>query len=110
MLAPTTTGPTSTRAAATAPSSTRPAPTTTTAASEVTVRGVVAQTLASARVLVLSPPVNGIANVAFTTETEVVRPNGSRASVTDIPPGTTIEATGRASTSDTVLARRVVVL
>ena len=86
------------------------APTATTAAPEVTVRGVVAQTLASARVVVLAQPVAGFAHLAFTTDTEVVRANGARTAINDISPGSTVEATGRPSTSDTLLARRVVLL
>ena len=84
--------------------------TTTTVAPDVTVRGVVAQSLASARVVVLAQPVSGFANVALSADTEVVRADGDPATVGDIAPGSTIEATGRASTPDTLLARRVVLL
>ena len=107
---PPSTVPTTTAPASTRPSTTRPGSTVTTARPEVTVRGVVAQTLASARVVVLAPPAGGFTNVAFTADTEVVRANGARAAITDIGPGATIEATGRPSTPDTLLARRVVVL
>ena len=90
---------------------TAPATTTTSAlAPEVTVRAVMAETLASARVLVLAQPVSGFANVALTTDTEVVRSNGARVAITDIASGATVEVTGRPSAPDTLLARRVVLL
>ncbi len=76
----------------------------------MTVRGVVAQTLASARVVVLAQPVSGFVNMAFTAETEVVRANGAKAAITDIAPKANVEVTGRPSTADTLLARRVVLL
>ena len=85
-------------------------PSSTTTVAEVTVRGVVAQTLASARVVVLARPVSGIANVALSVDTEVVRANGAKATINDISARATIEATGRPSTADTLLARRIVVL
>ena len=93
------------------PASSAPAATTTTTlAPEVTVRGVVSGVFASARVITLAPPVRGVANLALTTDTEVVRGNGTRAAVNDISAGATVEATGRQSTPDTLVARRVVLL
>ena len=74
------------------------------------VRGVVAQTLASARVVVLTEAVSGFRNVAFTADAEVVRANGAPATLNDIATSATIEVTGRPSTADSLLARRVVVL
>ena len=76
----------------------------------MTLRGVVAQTLASARVVVLAETVSGFGSVALTADTEVVRANGAEAAITDIVPRATIEATGRPGTSDTLLAARVVLL
>ena len=84
--------------------------TATTIAREVTVRGVVAQTLASARVVVLTEAVSGFRNVALTGDTEVVRANGAKAVLNDIVPTATIEVTGRPATADSLLARRVVLL
>jgi hypothetical protein len=84
--------------------------TTTTGVAEVTVRGVVAQTLASARVVVLAEPVAGFAHIAFTADTEVVRADGATATITDIVPRALIEATGRPGASDSLLARRIVLL
>ena len=76
----------------------------------MTVRGVVGQTLASARVVVLTEAVSGFRNLAFTAETEVVRANGATATLNDIATGDTIEVTGRPGTADSLLARRVVLL
>lgn len=73
-------------------------------------RGVVAGTFASARVITLRAPVGGFANIALTNETEIVRSTGARAALGDIGPGAEVEAVGRASTPDTLLARRVVLL
>ena len=84
--------------------------TTTTLAPEVTVRGVVSGVFASARVITLSPAVRGIANLALTTDTELVRPNGAKVGVNDIAAGATVEAVGRPSTADTLVARRVVLV
>lgn len=84
--------------------------TATTAATELTVRGVVAGTFASARVITLRAPVNGVVNIALSDDSDVVRSNGARATLNDIGPGTTVEAIGRRSTPDTLLARRVSLL
>ena len=73
-------------------------------------RGVVAGTFASARVIGLRAPVNGFVNIALTNETEVVRANGARATLADIGTGANVEAVGRPSTPDTLLARRVALL
>ena len=69
-----------------------------------------AQTLTSARVVVLAEAVSGFRNVAFTADTEVVRANGAQAAIGDIVPRATIEVTGRPGGSDSLLARRVVLL
>jgi hypothetical protein len=87
-----------------------PPPTTTTLAPEVTVRGVVGVYSASARIITLAQPVSGITNVLVATETEVVRSNGVKAAVTDLVARATIEVTGRPSTPDTVVARRIVLV
>jgi len=84
--------------------------TTAPAAAELTLRGSVAVVFASARVIQLSPPVNGIANVALTTETEIVRAGGARATMRDIMPSSMIEAVGRPGTAETLVARRITLL
>ena len=93
-----------------APSTTTTVPATLAPPAEVTVRGVVAQALASARVVVLAQPVAGFANVALTADTELVRAGGAPATITDLVTGASIEATGRAGTANTLVARRVVLL
>ena len=103
---PSTTAATGTTGATGATSTTA----TTAVAGGVTVRGVVAQTLASARVVVLAEAVSGFVNVAFTPDTEVVRANGAQGTITDVAPGATIEVTGSPGTAGTLLARRVVLL
>jgi len=82
--------------------------TTSTTAAEVTVRGVVATVSASARVVTLAAPVNGVTQFALTLDTEIVRLNGVRATLADVAPGVTVEATGRPGTPGTVVARRLV--
>lgn len=71
-------------------------------------RGVVGGVFASARVVSLGQPVDGVANIALTDQTQIVRANGEQAAITDIAPGTMIEATGRPSPPDTLVARRLV--
>jgi hypothetical protein len=51
-----------------------------------------------------------VANLALTVDTEIVRADGSRAGLADVRAGATVEATGRPSTADTVVARRLVLL
>ncbi len=89
-----------------------PAPpaTTTTLAPEVTVRGAVGVFSPSAQVVALLEPVSGIANVALTAGTEVVRASGAKAAITDLMAGAAIEVSGRRSTPETLVARRVVLL
>jgi ABC-type Fe3+-hydroxamate transport system substrate-binding protein len=87
-----------------------PATTTSTTVADVTVRGVVTAVSASARVVSLAPPVGGIANLALTADTEIVRADGTRAGLADVRAGATVEATGRPSTADTIVARRLVLL
>lgn len=70
----------------------------------------VAATFASARVITLRAPVDGIVNVALAGETEVVRADGSTAAFGDIAPGAGVEVAGRPSAADTILARRIVLL
>ena len=84
--------------------------TATTVPGEVTVRGVVAQALASARVVVLAQPVSGFTTVALTGDTDVVRTDGAKATIADIVAGASVDATGRPGTPGTLLARRLVVL
>ena len=105
--------PSTTATSTTATSTTRPSGTTSSSATtvaEITVRGVVGGTFASARVISLRAPVSGFVNIALTNETEIVRANGSRATLGEITAGAEVEATGRRSTQDTLLARRVVLL
>lgn len=71
-------------------------------------RGVVGGVFASARVVSLGQPVSGVANIALTDQTEIVRSNGAQATIADIAPGMTVEATGRPSPPDTLVARRLV--
>ena len=75
---------------------------------DVTVRGVVASVSASARVVMLAQPVNGFSTLAIAANTDIARANGARASLADVAPGATVEATGRPSTSGTVVVRRLV--
>jgi hypothetical protein len=74
------------------------------------VRGIVAGTFASARVLTLREPVNGVVNLALAGDTELVRANGARATLSDVVPGTAVEAVGYRPTPDTLLARRILIL
>jgi hypothetical protein len=71
---------------------------------------VVAQTLASARVVVLAEPVSGFAHIAFTADTQVVRADGAHGTITDLVARAGIEVTGRPGASDSLIARRVVLL
>jgi hypothetical protein len=71
---------------------------------------VVASFSASARVVSLGPPVDGVANLALTIDAEIVRANGARATVADIGPGITVEATGPRTGSDSLLTRRLVLV
>ncbi|MDQ6726311.1 MAG: hypothetical protein M3066_09150 [Actinomycetota bacterium] len=90
-----------------------PQPTTTTtapAAAEVTVRGVVAGVSGSARVVQLSPPVSGYSNLALTTDTQIVRANGAPATLGDVTAGATIEAVGRATDAQSIVARKLTLL
>ena len=82
--------------------------TSTTLAAEVTVRAVVATVSASARVITLAQPVAGFANVALLGDTEMVRPSGATATVTDLAPGATVEVIGRPGAPGTLVARRIV--
>ncbi len=102
----TTTGPGSTATTPTTVVTTTPAP----VATEITVRGTVAGVFASARVIQLIPPMNGIASVALSADTELVRAGGGRAALNDVMPGATIEAIGLTSAPGTLVARRITVL
>lgn len=82
--------------------------TTSTTPAELTVRGVVAAVSASARVVTLTAPVNGVGQIALTLDTEIVRSTGARATLADVAPGATVEATGRPGSPGTVVARRLV--
>ncbi len=83
-------------------------PTTSTSVAGVTVRGVVATVSASARVVTLSAPVNGVTQLALTADTEIVRLNGTRATLADVVPGAIVEATGRPGSPGTVVVSRLV--
>jgi hypothetical protein len=87
----------------------RPAATTTTTVADVTVRGVVASVSASAKVIAFAAPVAGVTNVALTVDSQILRATGGPATLADVAPGTTVEATGRPSGADTIVARRLVV-
>jgi hypothetical protein len=84
--------------------------TTAPAAAEVTVRGVVATVAASARVIQLRAPVNGFSDVALSTDTEIVRANGAPVTLNDVMPGANIEAVGRATNAQAIVARKVTLL
>jgi len=89
-------------------SPTTSSPTTSTTVAGVTVRGVVATVSASARVITLAAPVNGVTQLALTVDTEIVRLNGTRVTLADVVPGATVEATGRPGSPGTVVASRLV--
>jgi len=74
------------------------------------VRGVVASVSASARVVSLAPAVDGVANLALTIDAEIARADGARATVADIGPRASVEATGTRTAPDTLLTRRLVLL
>ena len=84
-------------------------PTSTTVA-EVTIRGEVGASSASARVIALAQPVSGVASVIVSLETEVVRSNGARVALTDLVPRAGVEVTGRPGMPGTLVARRIVLL
>ncbi len=84
-------------------------PSSTTVA-DVTVRGGIGVFSASARVIVLTQPVGGFANVVVSLDTEVVRSNGATATVGDLVPRAGVEVTGRPGVPGTLVARRVVLL
>ena len=86
-----------------------PATTTSTTVADVTVRGTVGSVSASARVVNLSPSVGGVVSLALAGDAQIVRPNGTAATLADVHPGATVEATGRPSAADTVVVRRLVV-
>lgn len=65
---------------------------------------------ASARIVTLAQPVSGIANVLVSTDTVVVGSNGATGAVGDLVARAAIEVTGRPSTPDTLIARRIVLL
>ena len=88
------------------PVTTRPS----TTVAEVSFRGTVGVYSASARVLILAQPVNGVANIVVSVETEVVRPDGARAEVADLTPRAGVEVTGRPGPPGTLVARRIVLL
>lgn len=58
----------------------------------------------------LSAAVDGVANLALAIDAEIVRADGARATVADIAPKASVEATGRRSAADTLLTRRLVLL
>lgn len=115
-MASATSSSTSTTATTSATATTTVRTTTTvtagTTAGELTVRGVVSDVSASARVIRIDPPVNGVANLALTGDTEIVRSGagGAPGTISDVHMGATVEATGRPSAPDTLVVRRLVLL
>ena len=85
-----------------------PTTTSTSLAPEVTVRAVVATVSASARVITLAQPVAGFSNVALVADTEMMRPSGAPATMTDLAPRATLEVTGRPGAPGTLVARRII--
>jgi hypothetical protein len=83
---------------------------TSTTVAEVTLRAVVGAYSASARVLTLAPPVEGVTNVVVSLDTEVVRAGGGPAGAGDLAPRAGVEVTGRPGMPGTMVARRIVVL
>lgn len=63
---------------------------------------------ASARVVTLAQPVDGVSNVALVADTQIVRASGAAATVSDLVPRATIEITGRPGAPGTIVARMVV--
>lgn len=83
---------------------------TSTTVAEVTLRGVVGLYSASARVLTLGAPVDGVTNVVVSLDTAVVRPDGTRADAGQLVPGAGVEVAGRPGMPGTLIARRIVLL
>ena len=77
---------------------------------EVTLRGVVGVFSASARVITLAQPVNGVTNVVVSADTQVVRSTGAKVEVADLAPRAGVEVTGRPGLPGTLVARRIVLL
>lgn len=77
---------------------------------DVTVRGVVGSVSASAKVVTLAPAVDGVSSLALAGDAQVVRANGTAATLANVAPGATVEATGRPSAPGTVLVHRLVLL
>ena len=82
---------------------TPPAPTT-------TITATVMDVFLSARVIMLTQPVQGFEHVALTDDTELVFADGSGATLQDMRPGTAIQASGQAGEAGTLLAERVLIL
>ena len=74
------------------------------------VRGVIGVYSASARVITLAQPVEGVGQVVVSLDTEVVRSNGAKAEVRDLVPPARVEITGRPGLPGTLIARRIVLL
>lgn len=85
-------------------------PRTSTTVAETTVRGEVAVFSSSARVISLSKPVGGFASVIVSLDAQVLRSNGSAATVRDLVPGAGVEVTGTPGMSGILIARRIVLL
>lgn len=83
---------------------------TSTTVAEVTFRGVVGVYSASARVLTLAAPVEGVTNVVVSLDTAVVRSNGTPADPGQLTPQAGVEVTGRPGMPGTLVARRIVLL
>ena len=83
---------------------------TSTTEAETTLRGVVGDYSASARVIVLAEPVGDVRAVVVSLDTQVVRSSGAKADVGDLASRTRVEVTGRLSNPGTLVARRIVLL
>ncbi|MGQ0745086.1 MAG: hypothetical protein ACT4OS_12310 [Acidimicrobiales bacterium] len=105
-------GPTTTvdpdRPTTSAPGSPDPAATATTSPG-VVLSAVVAATFASARVLALAEPVNGVSEVVFDGSTRLTRVGGASASLADLRAGTRVEITGRANPAGGFVASAIVI-
>jgi hypothetical protein len=75
---------------------------------DVTVRGVVASVSASAKVVTLAPAVDGVSSLALAGDAQVIRADGTAATLAAVTAGATVEATGRPSAPGTLLVRRLV--
>jgi hypothetical protein len=75
----------------------------------LTVVGTVADVALSAKVIMLQPPVSGIASIAITDDTSITFADGRAAQLQDLERGDMIKATGTAGSPGSLLARAVVI-